>query len=245
MFRAFLTTIGILFIWAIVDVVIFTTLQLPMDTSIAISLIPLLLTSIWAGFDARKIEFKKYKTSLGSTIYGGGGVFAGVLLLWIIFFPWYLYSRDKILSGRAELKDKYKGEIIKESDITREDAITVMKSRRKKSNSGWWGLGVITVGLIFFFLFFRILILPGDFIVTAKKHPTFSNTFVDFEDFVKRSNKAAKEHLIEDAIATSIGLGGGSSLETHLRRHAIDPALYEELWEKGLIVPKKEDDNPK
>ena len=150
MYLAILISFGILFIWAIIDIVISITFQLPENASIAISLIPLLLTSIWAGFDARKIEFKKYKTSLGSTIHGGGGVFAGVLALWIIFFPWYLYSRDKILSGRAELKDKCKGEIMKESDITREDAVTVMKNRRKKSNSGWWCLGVISVGFIFF-----------------------------------------------------------------------------------------------
>ena len=130
MCRAFLTT---LFICTAEGVVLY----LEPDVGIGMMAIVLITTAIWAGLDARKIEFKKYKTSLGSTIYGGGGVFAGVLLLWIIFFPWYLYSRDKILSGRAELKDKYKGEIIKESDITREDAITVMKSGRKKSNSGY------------------------------------------------------------------------------------------------------------
>ena len=239
MCRAFLTTIGILFIWAIIDIVIFTTLQLPVDTGIAISLIPLLLTSLWAGLDARKIEFKKYKTSLGSITDGGGTVFIGVSLFWIIFFPWYLCSRDKILSGRAELKDKYKGEIMKESDITREDAITVMKSRRKKSNRFWWGLGVITVGLIFFCLFFRVIILTNDFTVVAKKHPTFSNTFVNLEDLIERYNKAIEEYNSERFDPAR------SPFETYLRNHAIDPTLCEEFYEKGLMAPKEADDNPK
>jgi hypothetical protein len=307
LYRAILISIGILFIWAIVDVVIFTTLQLPMDTSIAISLIPLLLTSIWAGFDARKIEFKKYKTSLGSTIYGGGGVFAAVLVFWIVFFPWYLFSRDKILSGRAKLKDGYEDEALKGGEMmeenkdyqsmAREDAITVMQSRRKKSNSGWWALGVITVGLIFFFLFFRILIIPDDFTVVAKKHPTFSNTFINLDDFIKRSNEALEEYnkpiekynkavekynkalekykskyskilvvppermdeywkdkeecekAIEEFDEAEAEYNNvkstRDSFETHLRHNAVDPALYEELYEKGLIGPKKEDDNPK
>lgn len=237
MYRAILISIGILFIWAIIDIVIFTALQLPGDASIAISLIPLLLTSIWAGFDARKIGFKKHKTSLGSTIYGGGGVFAGVLLLWIIFFPWYLYSRGKILSGRAEPKDEYKDEIMEEDDMTREDAITVLRSRRKKKNRGWWGLGIITVGLIFFCLFFRVVTFSNDFTVIAKKHPTFSNTFVDLEDYIKRGNDAIEQY-------NSDGLNqymSQSSLETYIRRHGIDPAVYNELWEKGLIGPKEED----
>lgn len=241
MCRAILTTIGILFIWAVFGVVS-TALGLPDVVSIVI---PLIATSIWAGFDAHKIEFKKYKTSLGSTVYGGGGVFAAVLLLWIIFFPWYLFSRDKILSGRAELKDKckddenLKGDEMKEyQSMLREDAVAVLRSRKKK-NVGWWGLGIITVGLIFFFLFFRILILPGDFTVIAKKHPTFSNTFVDLEDFIKRCNKATEKYNSERFDPTR------NSLETYLRSHAIDPALYEELYEKGLMVPKEEDDNPK
>lgn len=70
-------------------------------------------TALWTGVDAHKIEFKKYKTSLGSTVYGGGGVFAAVLLVWIIFFPWYLYSRGKILSGKAKLRNGYESEAIK------------------------------------------------------------------------------------------------------------------------------------
>ena len=231
MYYAILTTIGTLFLWAVFGVVI-TALGLPDVVSIVI---PLIATSIWAGFDAHKIEFKKYKTSLGSTVYGGGGVFAAVLLLWIIFFPWYLYSRGKILSGRSEPKDEYKDEIMEEDDMTREDAITVLRGKSKKKNSCWWGLGIITIGLIFFFLFFRIIILSGDFTVIAKKHPTFSDTFVDREDFIERYNKAIEKYNSARFDPAR------NSFETYLRSHAIDPALCEELCEKGIIVPKEED----
>jgi len=216
-------------------------------------MIMVISTAIWAGFDARKIEFKKYKTSLCSIVYGGGGVFTAVLLFWIIFFPWYLFSRDKILSGQAKLKDKYEGETLKEGEmmeekeyqsITREDAIAVLKSRRKKSKF-WYVIGVITAGLIFFCLFFRVMTFGNnyftviDFTVIAKKHPTFSNTFVDLEDFIKRCNKATEKYNSERFDPAR------NSLETYLRSHAIDPELYEELYEKGLIRSKEEDDNPK
>ncbi|MCX5635417.1 MAG: thioredoxin family protein [Planctomycetota bacterium] len=235
MYCAILISIGILF----TGVVVSAALQLPT----AVGGIMLLATSIWAGFDARKIEFKKYKTSLGSTVYGGGGVFAAVLLLWIIFFPWYLFSRDKILSGQAKLKDKYEGETLKEGEmmeekeyqsITREDAIAVLKSKRKKSKF-WYVIGVITVGLIFFCLFFRVVTFSNDFTVIAKKHPTFSNTFVDLDNFIKRCNEATEEYN-KDRFNLN-----RNSLETYLRSHAIDPALHEELYEKGLIGAKGED----
>jgi len=222
-YLAILISFGILLIWAAVVGVVSTALQLSNAGAVGISVILLLLTSIWAGFDAHKIEFKKYKTSLGSTIHGGVGVFAGVLALWIIFFPWYLYSRGKILSGRAEPKYKYK------------DTITIMKNNRKKINSGLWGLGIITVGLIFFCLFFRVVILTNDFKIVAKKHPTFSNTFVNLDDLLKRYNKAIEKYNSERFDPAR------RPLETYLREQALDPALYEEFCEKGLIVPKEED----
>lgn len=242
MYYAILTTIGTLFLWAVFGVVS-TALGLPDVVSIVI---PLIATSIWAGFDAHKIEFKKYKTSLGSTVYGGGGVFAAVLLLWIIFFPWYLFSREKILSGKAKLRDEYEGEFLKGSEImeenkeyqsmAREDAMAVLKSRRKKSKF-WYVLGVITAGLIIFCLFFRVVTFSNDFTVIAKKHPTFSSTFVDLDDYIKRGNDAVEEYNAD-------GLNpymSQSSLETYLRRHGIDPVVYNELWEKGLIGQKGED----
>jgi len=111
--------------------------------------------------------------------------------------------------------------------ITREDAIAVLKSRRKKSKF-WYVLGVIAVGLIFFCLFFRVVTFSNDFTVIAKKHPTFSNTFVDLDNFIKRCNEATKEYNKDR-------FDSNRNLETYLRSYAIDPALYEELCEKGLI----------
>jgi len=123
----------------------------------------------------------------------------------------------------------------KNQSMLREDAVAVSRSRKKK-NSGWWGLGIITVGLIFFFLFFRIIISQGDFTVIAKKHPTFSSTFVDLDDFIKRSNKAIEKYNSESFFPNR------NSFETYLRNYAIDPALHEELFEKGLIAQKEEDE---
>ncbi|HUV40271.1 MAG TPA: SHOCT domain-containing protein [Sedimentisphaerales bacterium] len=68
-----------------------------------------ILTAIWAGFDAHKIELKKYKTP--GIEYGAYGALAIVLGLWIIGFPWYLSMRGKIKRGEAQLRDKYKGEV--------------------------------------------------------------------------------------------------------------------------------------
>ena len=140
-------------------------------------------------------------------------------------------------------KDIKRSKVMKENkeyqSMTREDAITVSKSRRKKSKF-WYILGVITAGLIFFCLFFRVVTFNNDFRVITKKHPTFSNTFVDLDDFVKRYNAAKKEYIIGmidiDSVPNSWRIF--ISFETYLRNHAIDPALNEELCEKGLIEPE-------
>jgi len=139
-------------------------------------------------------------------------------------------------------KDIKRSKVMKENkeyqSMTREDAITVSKSRRKKSKF-WYILGVITAGLIFFCLFFRIVTFSNDFTVIAKKHPTFSNTFVDMDDFVKRCNEAKKEYIIGrfDPAPNPEHISS-IPLETYLRNHAVDPALNEELCEKGLIEPE-------
>jgi hypothetical protein len=62
-------------------------------------------TSIWAACDAAKIKMYRYKQFFDRSI----GVFVGCLMLWIICFPAYLVIRWKITSGKAELKDEYKG----------------------------------------------------------------------------------------------------------------------------------------
>jgi len=98
-------------------------------------------------------------------------------------------------------------------------------------------LGVIAVGLIFFCLFFRVVTFSNDFTVIAKKHPTFSRTFVDLDDYTKRGNDAVKDYNA-DALNPFMSQ---SSFETYLRRHGIDPVVYNELWEKGLIRQEGKD----
>ena len=61
-------------------------------------------SSIWAAFDASKIEAKKYKIFLGGPVQ----TFFGCLLLWIVAFPLYLHTKGKIERGGAELKEKYR-----------------------------------------------------------------------------------------------------------------------------------------
>jgi len=62
-----------------------------------------LLSSIWASFDAGKLDAKKFKSKLMKA--SPGMVFIGCLLLWIVVFPWYLYFRSQIKAGLVELNN--------------------------------------------------------------------------------------------------------------------------------------------
>ncbi len=62
-------------------------------------------SSIWAGIDSQKIGLIKYKSGIS---YHPVVLFIGLLLLWIIAFPWYLIVRGQILSGTIVLKDKFR-----------------------------------------------------------------------------------------------------------------------------------------
>ena len=66
--------------------------------------ITVIITAVWAGINASRIELKRYKTKL----LDGKRVFLIVLLLWIIGFPWYLSVKEKIKQGLLELRDEYK-----------------------------------------------------------------------------------------------------------------------------------------
>lgn len=61
----------------------------------------IVISAVWAGWDASRIGLGKYKTGLGSPT----AAFIGVLLLWIVGFPWYLVVRQKIAAGQVPLKD--------------------------------------------------------------------------------------------------------------------------------------------
>lgn len=60
------------------------------------------ITALWAAIDSKKISLKKYKSGISA---GPIALFFGVILLWIVVFPWYLVIRDHIKMGNAVLKD--------------------------------------------------------------------------------------------------------------------------------------------
>jgi hypothetical protein len=71
--------------------------------SVSLTWVMVLITAIWAAVDSSKIHLDRYKSGIA---YGPVVLFFGVLLLWIIAFPWYLIVRDKIHTGTAILRDE-------------------------------------------------------------------------------------------------------------------------------------------
>ncbi len=57
-------------------------------------------TAIWAAFDSTSLELHKYKSGINHPV----GVFLGIFLLWVIFFPLYLVTRSKRVAGELKLK---------------------------------------------------------------------------------------------------------------------------------------------
>ena len=62
----------------------------------------IVVTSLWAGIDSKKIELYRYKLGFACRPIA---VFCLCYLLWILFFPWYLWARFKIKAGEINLKD--------------------------------------------------------------------------------------------------------------------------------------------
>src|SRR5262245_13006490 len=58
-------------------------------------------TTLWAAMDSSKIEFKRDKGCVGPV-----RLFITCGLLWIVGFPWYLAKRQKIMTGKAVLKEE-------------------------------------------------------------------------------------------------------------------------------------------
>jgi hypothetical protein len=56
-------------------------------------------TSLWAAIDSSKIQLKRYRHGVGPVLF-----FFLCCWWWVIGFPWYLWMRNKILTGAAELK---------------------------------------------------------------------------------------------------------------------------------------------
>jgi hypothetical protein len=59
-------------------------------------------SALWVYKDALRLQTHRYKG-----INGAGIQFAGMLLAWIVSFPWYLICRSRIKNGTALLEDKY------------------------------------------------------------------------------------------------------------------------------------------
>ena len=72
------------------------------------------LTSVWASFDASKIKAKNYYTAASPVT-----VLVGGLLLWIFTLPWYLYVRSNIKAGNYAKREttSIKEDIQIEGDI--------------------------------------------------------------------------------------------------------------------------------
>jgi hypothetical protein len=58
-----------------------------------------LITTLWAAIDSSKIQLKRYMSGVGPIAF-----FFLCMLLWLVGFPWYLWMRHQILTGKAELK---------------------------------------------------------------------------------------------------------------------------------------------
>jgi len=65
----------------------------------------ILITSIWAYFDAKKLDIKKYQAKGFLSFSSPFVVLVGCWLLWIIVFPLYISYRKKIKDGKIALKE--------------------------------------------------------------------------------------------------------------------------------------------
>jgi hypothetical protein len=59
-------------------------------------------TALWAALDSSKVQLQRYRSGIA---HGPIVLFFGILLLWIVVFPWYLTIRYKIKTGTAVLRD--------------------------------------------------------------------------------------------------------------------------------------------
>jgi hypothetical protein len=70
--------------------------------NVTLSYLMIFGTAIWAAIDSSRVHLQRYKSGIS---YAPVVLFFGLLLLWVVVFPWYLSVRSKILSGTAVLKN--------------------------------------------------------------------------------------------------------------------------------------------
>lgn len=58
-------------------------------------------SAVWAAWDARSVQPWRYQTGLA---YRPIVILMGVLLLWLVVFPWYLVVRGRIRAGTLTQK---------------------------------------------------------------------------------------------------------------------------------------------
>ena len=88
--KAILITIGLLFV----------TLVIPFGQLFC--LIMVIGSAGWAAMDSEKRNIRVYQTPFS----GPWVVFIAICLLWILFFPWYLVTRSKIIDGSLPFKNE-------------------------------------------------------------------------------------------------------------------------------------------
>jgi len=76
--------------------------SLPQFTGVSNVWLLILGTAAWAAWDSTQIQIRDYKTTLSSHPVV---LFFGIVLLWIVFFPWYLAVRYHITHGTQSRKE--------------------------------------------------------------------------------------------------------------------------------------------
>jgi hypothetical protein len=89
-------------------------------------------TGVLAAGDARDLELEKYKAGVMSS---PGKVFVGVALLWVISFPAYLLLRTRLVSGRLQLREKYRTEFALRAAIRE----VTLRDGAPGGSEGWRG----------------------------------------------------------------------------------------------------------
>lgn len=80
-------------------------LFLPAGIAKPITSLIVLLSAIWVYKDAQKFDTKKYKSNLGMS---PSALALCTFILWIIFFPGYLWLRYRIKNNLVPIREKYK-----------------------------------------------------------------------------------------------------------------------------------------
>jgi drug/metabolite transporter (DMT)-like permease len=63
-------------------------------------------SAVWAFYDAKKIKLDQYKNP--AVFVNNAILSTWILILWIVFFPWYLSHRRNIREGKVPQKEAVK-----------------------------------------------------------------------------------------------------------------------------------------